>query len=143
MQFDAQQQEIRTQLMIDGQLGPEVKTIRAPAGFTDFRLDAFAILSYSDAGADGSIRARGVRDNLVLQFPDAPRPVLKWRAGVGESVLRCEGRTGWNFRLQRSGDLRNWEAFEPVIGTEEGVEWRDLEKRGDGIQFFRVETFRP
>lgn len=143
MAFDAQQQEIRTELMVDGQPGPEVKTVRAPAGFTDFRLDAFGILSYSDAGADGSIRAHGVLDNLVLQFPEAPRPVLKWAEGAVGSVLQCEGRKGWSFRLLRSGDLRNWEAFEPVFNTEAGVEWRELGKRGEVIQFFRAEAFRP
>ncbi|MSU36662.1 MAG: PEP-CTERM sorting domain-containing protein [Pedosphaera sp.] len=142
MAFDGQQQEIQTQLAVDGQPGPEVKTVRAPAGFTDFRLDAFAILSYSDAGADGSIRARGVLDHLVLQYPEAPRPVLHWARGAVGSVLRCEGRKGWNFRLLRSGDLRNWEAFEPVFGTEPVVEWRDLEKAGEAVQFFRVETVR-
>lgn len=143
MAFDAQQQEIRTQLVVDGQPGPAVKTVRAPAGFTDFRLDAFAILSYSDEGAGGSIRAHGVLDNLVLQFPESPRPVLKWAAGTAGSVLQCEGRKGWNFRLLRSGDLQNWEAFEPAVNTEAGVEWREIGKSGDGIQFFRVETFRP
>ncbi len=143
MTFDGLNQEIRTVLTVDGLRGPEVKTVRAPAGFTDFRLDAFGIMSYSDAGADGSIRARGVLDNLALHYPEAPRPVLHWADGMAGSVLRCEGRRGWNFRLLRSGDLRNWEESEIVAGVDAGVEWRHLERTGEGVEFFRVETFRP
>ena len=143
MAFDGLNQEIRTSLAVDGLPGLDVKTVRAPAGFTDFRLDAFGIMSYSDTGADGSIRARGVLDNLALHYPESPRPILHWASGMAGSVLRCEGRKGWTFRLLRSGDLRNWEVSETVAGADAGVEWRNLERAGESVEFFRVETFRP
>jgi len=40
--------------------------------FTDFRVDAFAIASYSDAGAQGSLVAHGIIDRLQIELPAPP-----------------------------------------------------------------------
>jgi hypothetical protein len=79
--------------------------------FTQFKVDTFAIASYSDAGQGsfaGSLLAHGVIDNIVITVP--PPPILKLSGQFANEAWETTflSRTNWSYQLQVSADLRSW-----------------------------------
>jgi hypothetical protein len=112
------------------------------AAFTDFRVDAFAISSYSDQGADGSILAHGRVDNVRLTYP--PPPVERIAGGWKEGHWRVtfESRIHWTYYLERTGSMEAWETLPgAVAGDGSTLELVDQEPPVRG--FYRVRAERP
>jgi hypothetical protein len=80
--------------------------------FTDFRVDTFAIESYSDAGQNpddgGSLLAHGTIDNLVITIPPPPVQDLRGAVTNNQWQVQFTSRTNWNYILERTVDFQNW-----------------------------------
>jgi len=102
--------------------GPIQSVILGP-NFTDFRVDSFAVSSYSDAGQDpqyaGSILAHGVIDNLVVATPGPPVSNLRGNLVNGVWQLEFISRTNWSYALERT---ENWQSWLPASPNTPGVD---------------------
>src|SRR5205814_1760626 len=88
MTYTGDNRTLATVMRRDGQPFGPIQEVKLDASFTDFRLDAIALSSYSDAGADGSILAHGAVDNLLVTTPDPP--IVDVTAGLTNSALQLQ-----------------------------------------------------
>ncbi|MFO1488425.1 MAG: hypothetical protein U1F65_08100 [Verrucomicrobiota bacterium] len=143
MNYTAADKTLRTIVTRNGEPFGPVDDVILPSGFKDFRLDQFAIASYSDLGADGSLLAHGTVDNVVVTVPPPPVKNLSglftnqvWRAGF-------VSRSNWVYTLERSADFRTWtNACLPTAGNATNLFLEDLQPPAGGA-FYRVKGERP
>jgi hypothetical protein len=110
--------------------------------FTDFHLDTFAVESYSDAGATGSLLAHGTIGNVLLVVPPPPVTLLQAALVNGAGQVQFASRTNWNYVLQSSADLQTWlPAASPVAGTGGSLILQDTNSARPH-QFYRVNAVR-
>lgn len=122
--------------------GP-IKDVKLPASFTDFRVDTLAISSFNDAGADGSILARGAVDNLSVEIPDAPVSGFEGTIVGARWQIQFQGRTNWIYTLERSDDLNQWTAAAlPTLGSGERQTLVD-EGALAAKAYYRIKAERP
>jgi len=129
--------------------GQPLNASAAPLGdyvdFTDFRVDAFSISSYSDEGQapdfPGSILAHGAIDNVVITSPEPM--VIPLNAGLanGNGQVQFASRTNWFYRLQGTSDLHNW--AEIASGRGNGGMLSLSDTNAHAAQFYRVLAERP
>lgn len=119
------------------------------SGKNDFRVDAFAIISYSDAiqagppQYHGSILAHGTIDNIRLIIP--PPAVSELRLALTNSVWQTSflSRGNWDYTLERSRSCAAWEAASPTIrGNGATLRLQDTEPPGENA-FYRIRAERP
>jgi len=74
----------------------------------DFRLDNFAIINWSDAGADGSLLAHGTVDNFVVTVP--PPPVEDLTGAFSNNAWQAQfiSQSNWLYSLQQTTDFVSW-----------------------------------
>src|SRR5258708_4931015 len=76
MTFTASNTTMATVILTNGVPLFPIHAVKLSNSFTDFRVGAFAIESYSDAGQDpnygGSLLAYGIVDNITLTIPEPP-----------------------------------------------------------------------
>ena len=115
--------------------------------FGDFRVNAFAVSSYSGVGQDpvypGSIFAQAQIDNIVLQLPERSNLRLQgnWQAGIWS--VNFQGAVGWKYQLERSRELRGWEPVGlPLEGRDASLILQDLQPNLGG-GFYRITAARP
>lgn len=142
MEYAASNSTLTTTMTRNGQPFGPLEPTRLSANFSDFRLDTFAISSYSDERADGSILAHGSVDNIVLIYPDPPAPQIIGHFEAGIFDARFSSRTNWHYHLQHTKDLRVWNAVgESVAGT--GAELALSHHNKDALGFYRICAHRP
>lgn len=119
------------------------------AGTSDFRVDAFAVMSYSDAiqtsqpQFHGSILAQGTVDNVRIEAPPPAVSNLELRCEAVTCRAQFSSRTNWTYTLERSVDLRAWEPVAPAAaGTGSAMALEDLDPRSE-VRFYRVRAERP
>lgn len=126
MHYGATNRVLRTSMLADGLPMAAIKDVVLPADATfDFRLDAVAVISYSDAGQsggefDGSILARGWVDNVRVSLP----PPVSMEGLVlkdGKAEVRFVGRKNWRYTLERSGDLATWVSAGSLVAERAGA----------------------
>lgn len=119
------------------------------AGKQDFRVDSFAIISYSDAiqtgppAFHGSVLAHGFVDNVQMIVPEAA--VSNLRLSFSDSVWSANfiSRTNWTYLLERSVDLVSWTAAAPVgAGNGTVLSLRDMDPPAPKA-FYRIRAERP
>ena len=115
--------------------------------FTDFRLSAISISSYSDAGQDpqyaGSVLAHGVLDNLVAIVPTPPVQTVAGVFTNGLWHLQFVGRTNWLYTLERTSDFKSWtDVSLPAPGITGLQQLVDTNGPAPGA-FYRVRANRP
>lgn len=119
------------------------------AGKNDFRVDTFAIISYSDAIQagppmfHGSVLAHGTVDNLQLNLP-AP-PIANLTLEVTHSLRRARflSQSGWTYWLERSANLTDWsQVAGPMPGNGSTLSLSD-NATGPSSLFYRVRAERP
>ena len=115
--------------------------------FTDFRLDAMSISSYSEAGQDpkyaGSVLAHGTIDNLLVTVP---LPPIQDIAGALTNKLwqaRFSGQTAWLYLLQRTADFKTWTDVSPPVAGTNGPMVLEDSAVGVPNAFYRVRAIRP
>ena len=116
------------------------------ASFTDFRLNALSINSYSTNGDPypDSLLAHGVVDNFTVTLP-AP-PVQNFAAAF-DSSGNWDGtflsQTNWDYALQRSTNLVNWSTvISHIPGTGKSLTLSDPNPPADHC-FYRISADRP
>jgi hypothetical protein len=124
--------------------GP-INPVPLSTNFTDFRVDTFAICSYSDTGDDyDSLLAHGVVDNVVITTP-AP-PVTAVNGGITNGngwQVNFPGKTNWVYTLERTVDLVSWTAASGTVsGGGTNVVLQDSAPRAAGA-FYRVRAQKP
>ena len=112
-----------------------------------FRLDAFAIMSYSEFGQNpqypGSILAHGVIDNVEIITPPRPVGETTGRLIAGEWVHEFEALPGWRYRLEASEDLASWsEVGGEVTGTGTRASLQTSGQATSSHRFFRIKALR-
>ena len=115
----------------------------------DFRVDSFAVISYSDAiqappsTYNGSVLAHGVVDNVELVVP--PQPLANLHLKHTNSVWMAEflTLTNWVYTLEGCSNFSAWTAMSsPTNGNGATVRLTDT----DGLptkRFYRVRAERP
>jgi hypothetical protein len=120
----------------------------ALAGTVDFRVDTFAISSYSDAiqtgppSLYGSILAHGIVDNVALELPSPPVRDLHLQPAPPGWQAVFIARTNWTYHLERSLDLQSWSvvATEADTLTTNGVL---IDPRALASGFYRIRAEHP
>ena len=119
------------------------------AGRPDFRVDSFAVISYSDAiqiGAPeyhGSVLAHGTVDNVEVVWPDAPVAGMKLQFFAGASRVEFTSRTNWIYRLERTADFDLWVPSSLSAGGTGGtLTLTDTNPPASSL-FYRVRAERP
>jgi hypothetical protein len=135
MSFDPATQVMSMQLLRNGEpygQAPDntIQPLTYSASFGDFRLDAFSITSYSDAGQSppqfsGSILAHGIVDDVVITWPDPPISNLSGAFEGNQWMVNFDGKAGWNYSLQRSSDFANWQSVDSALGVDGSMQLTD------------------
>lgn len=140
--YTAARQSLQIVMTRDGvSLGPIQELVMSPR-FGDFRVDAFALSSYSGAGQDpnypGSIYAQARVDNIVIELPDPFLFAIQGGVKDGLWTVSFRGRPKWAFQLERSADLIRWQPIGSLLeGIDELQSLSDL--RPDAVgRFYRV-----
>lgn len=143
IQYLASSQKLTTTMVRNGAAVGPVQDVNLPAGFTDFAVDTVSINSYSDAGADGSILARGVVDNLVITVPGPPIGPLQDQLNHGTYEVNFQSRSNWVYTLETTTDFRSWTpASSPVRSL---ASFMSLSNNNSPTNqaFFRVKAVQP
>jgi hypothetical protein len=110
MNYTATNQTMHTTLTRNGApfAAGAIPDVVLGSSFNDFRLDQFAIINWSDAGADGSLLAHGTVDNFTVTVP--PPPVQNFSGGFTNNFWQAQfaGQNNWLYTLERTTDLISW-----------------------------------
>jgi hypothetical protein len=92
--------------------------------------------SFSD-----SLSATGWVDNIEVVVPDAPVGTITLLPSQRE--VEVLGVSGWNYRLEASLDLRDWQTVDgPRPGNGQALRLADPRKAQSPQQFYRVQAGR-
>ncbi len=153
MTYSASNQLLKTTVLRNGAaygLTPS-NTLRdlALGSYPDFRANAFAIISWSDAIQTGpaqfwgSILAHGTVDNLLITVPDCP--VTNFVLAETNSYWRgtFNSRLAWSYTLERTEDFAVWRSVSvPKRGTAAMLFLDDTNISG-ARAFYRVNATKP
>lgn len=123
MNYTASNQTLRTTMTRNGEPFGPIQNVLLGGNFTDFRIDHFAICSYSDEGADGSLLAHGVVDNISVTVPDPPVRMISGSFSNEVWQVGFQSRSNWLYALERSTDASAWtQVTDAAAGTGELLE---------------------
>lgn len=142
MQYDGPQATLRTRMTRNREPFGPIRDVKLPAHFTDFRVDAIALSSYSSRGSDGSLWARGVVDNLKITLPPPPISNVAGRLIDQRWRVSFQGRTGWNYFLERTTDFRSWTTAAQAVASSDSMQTLETLITHDHA-FFRIRADRP
>jgi hypothetical protein len=147
MSYTASNQTLVTAITRNGAAFGPIQDVVLDTNFTDFRVDHFALSSYSDAGQDtqiaGSILAHGVVDNVVVTVPDPAVPDLAGTITNGAWQIAFTARTNWLYTLERTENFRLWTAVSPATpGVNQRLTLADTSAIAANV-FYRVRASRP
>jgi|APGre2960657468_1045069.scaffolds.fasta_scaffold02706_6 hypothetical protein len=148
MIYTASNQTLVTLMTSNGlPFGPIEDVVIGTYPFSDFRVDALSISSYTDAGQDpfyaGSILAHGVVDNLSVTTP--PPPVENLAGGFSNQLWQMQftSRTNWSYTLERSGDFVSWTTVSARVDGQVGTMTLSASNAPAGpANFYRVNARR-
>ena len=141
MIYSAAVQTLTTIVTTNGIASSPVENRLGPA-FTDFRLDTLSINSYSHAGAEGSLLAHGVVDNLLVTLPEPPVQMFSGVFSNDFWTTTFQSRTNWIYALERSSNFQTWMEVAGSVGTGQPVTLQDS-SAGAGNAFYRIRAERP
>lgn len=129
---------------------PDVlQTVSLTEGFSDLRVDHFAISSYSDAVQagpamfHGSVFAQGWVDNITLTFPDPPFIELRGRFNNGCWEVCFQSRLNWSYALERKVSGQPWmQSGDPSPGDGNLLTLSDTNSPSS-TALYRVAVSRP
>lgn len=144
MSYEASGQVIKTTLTRNGQPAGPINDVPLSPSFTDFRVDAFSVSSYSDEGDSwDSVLAHGTIDNVAITTPPPPVSQISQVFIDGAWQVRFASTTNWVYTLERSVDYISWGPVStPTSGTGAELMLRDLNPP-PGQAFYRVAAQRP
>jgi len=138
-EFDRKRRELRTTLDSGG-VEQIIRTVKLPAAFADFSLNAFAVMNWSEAdGPFDSILARGHVDRIVIELPPPPIGAIEMTA-TGQVSFDVIG--GWRYDVEASEDLIHWTLVLGVAGSGGRATVPDHRVISSGRQYYRVRATR-
>jgi hypothetical protein len=145
MSYTASSRVLETVMERNGKPFAPIKNVQLGSTFTDYHLDTVGICSYNDAGADGSILAHGIVDNVKVILPDPPVGNLSGKLVQGTWQVQVTTRQDWTYTLERTTDWINWQnASSAVLGNGGQQIIRDeLEEPAAPFAFYRVRADKP
>lgn len=151
MTYTASNQILRTTMTRNGApFGlPPGNTIHdlSLAGFPDFRVDSFAIISYSDGGQSpsdaGSILAHGAVDNVAWAVSEPPFDNIGGQFTSNVWQVTFTGRSNWVYSLERTMDFQTWAVAVTNVSRQGGVIILQDTSSPSGQRFYRVRADRP
>jgi hypothetical protein len=147
MSYTATNKTLATSILTNDISVAAVHPVSLNASFTDFRVGAFAIASYSDVGQDpqygGSLLAHGQIDNIQLTFPPPPVQNLVGTFTSNQWQVTFTSRTHWLYTLERSTNLISWTVVSsPAAGNGLSLTLVDT-NTVLARNFYRVNATRP
>jgi hypothetical protein len=147
MDYDATQRMMETTVLRNGEPFAVPSAMSFGTNFTDFRVDAFAICSYSHAGQwpgyEGSILAHGAVDTVELTLPDPPIAAVSGAEQGGHWTVSFNSQTNWVYALETAPDFASWQKVSAVTpGTGSLLTLADTNELG-ARAFYRVRAERP
>jgi hypothetical protein len=145
MSYRASNQVLRTLMTRNGGAFATMRDLSLN-GFPDFRVDTFAVISYSDSFQHptdaGSILAHGIVDNISWVVPDPPLIALRG-ARVGNFFrVDFNGASNWSYELEVTADFRQWNLVAQGFAATNGP--LALQNNASADQgFYRVIARRP
>jgi len=134
MSYTASNRTLVTSITTNGTSIGVIHDASLSSSFTDFRVTAFAIESYSDAGQDplygGSLLAHGKVGNVLLTFPPLPVQNLSGKFTNQQWEVTFTSRANWLYTLERTVDFQFWTTVSPTTP-------------GGGISLALVDTNPP
>jgi hypothetical protein len=113
------------------------------SSFSDFRLDQFAVINWSDAGADGSLLAHGTVDNFTVTVP--PPPVQNFSGIFTNNFWQAQftGQSNWLYTLERTTNFISWnDVSQTNNGNSTNLFLPDTNAIS-GKAFYRIRAERP
>ncbi|HEY5909125.1 MAG TPA: hypothetical protein VJA21_00825 [Verrucomicrobiae bacterium] len=144
MTYSASNSTLATTLTRNGAPFGPVNSVVLSTNFTDFRVDAFSISSYSDAGDDyDSVLAHGIVDNVAITTP-AP-PVANMTGGFTNGLwqVRFDSLNAWRYTLERTEDFGSWSTASPTLGGNGTLLSLEDSNPPHSRAFYRVRAERP
>lgn len=140
--YTATNRTLKTVIQADGQsIGPIHDLVLSPT-FSDYRVDAFAICSYSDEPTSGSLLATGEIDDIALTIPPPPVEALEVTTTGSAWELQFISKTNWFYRAEATTAFETWEGVGSEIPGTGGL--LSLPVTGPGeATFWRVRAARP
>ena len=119
------------------------------AGRPDFRVDSFAVISYSDAiqigdpRYYGSVLAHGSVDSVQIITPPPPVAGVQLQLFAGTSRVQFLSQINWTYLLERTTDFVSWSASS-IAGTGTGgtIILTDTNPPAPSL-FYRIRAERP
>lgn len=143
MYFTSSNKTLHTTMTRNGQpFGPVADTIPGST-FTDFRLDAIAVCSYSDAGADGSLLAHGTVDNFQVTLPPPPVQDLQATFTNNQWTAQFISRTNWLYTLERATNFIVWAPASSATNGNGTRLWLPDTNPPADRAFYRIRAERP
>ena len=146
LDYTASNATLVTAITTNGVSVGSVHPVPLSGNFTDFRVTAFALESYSDAfqsGVPGSLLAHGVVDNVVVTAPPAPIQELRGYLSNGTWQVQFLSRSNWLYTLEQTADLISWTAAS-AAGWGNGTNLVLEDTNALAAQsFYRVRAERP
>lgn len=138
---------LTTTTMRDGLPYGDPQTISLSAAGADFRVDAIAVSSYSDAGQEpeyaGSILAHGTVDNITLVLPPPPITGVVIRMAEGKRQVQFQSSSRWRYALERTENFDSWSVVTASVDGNDGTLTLEDASPPNGAAFYRVQASRP
>lgn len=147
MTYTAASQGLITEILRNGEPFLTMPAATLGESFTQLRVDAVAVSSYSDAGQwpgyEGSILAHGIVDNVVVTLPPPPIEHIAAAGGSLAGQVQCPSRSNWLYTLERTTDFNAWQSVSaPLAGTGGTLTLQDTNPPPTAA-FYRVQAQRP
>jgi hypothetical protein len=142
--YTAADQTLRTSITLNGASFVAVADVKLTDGFSDFRVNAVAVCSYSDAGDSfDSVIAHGHVDDFAITLPDSPADGASGRWAGQAWQVTVPSRTNWVYSLEKTSDFQSWsDVTGGVFGSGKVLTLEDQHPE-TGHGFYRVRASRP
>ena len=147
MSYTASNQTLATVITTNGVSIGAIASVQLNPSFTDFRVSAFALESYSDAGQDprygGSLLAHGMIDNIVLSVPPPPVQNISGQMSDNHWQVTFSSRTNWLYTLESTVGFASWVAVSATTSGNGEVLTLPDSRPLQAQSFYRVRAERP
>lgn len=148
MEYNAANGKLETTMTADGEpfgtienaLLSEISFNPLENGFTRLDVDTISISSYSDVKSNGSIKAAGYVDNIVVEATAAVSAVpIHQIQQTGDTIhIAFDGSAGKDYWLERTADFLDWITIDHQRTEETGEAVFSISTSKASLGFFRI-----
>jgi hypothetical protein len=147
MSYTASNQTLATVITTNGVSIGTINNVILSPSFTDFRVTAFALESYSDAGQDpaygGSLLAHGTVDNIALSVPPPPLQAIAGQFNNKHWQVIFTSQTNWLYTLESTADFQSWTSVSSTAAGNGSALTLQDSRVLQGRSLYRVRAERP